>query len=51
MNIGTAVAHPHYAAIRWRRHLFYTGLPIAMALAVMIAGTDTWLAFARWFIS
>jgi hypothetical protein len=41
-TIGTAVAHPPYAAIRWRRHLFYTGLPIAMALAVFVGFAPTY---------
>ena len=41
-TIGTAVAHPPYPAIRWRRHIFYTGLPIAMALAVFVGFAPTY---------
>jgi len=41
-TVGTAVAHPPFAAIRWRRHIFYTGLPIAMAVAVFIGFAPTY---------
>src|SRR5258705_5160458 len=41
-TVSTAVAHPPYAAVRWRRHLFYTALPIAMALAVFVGFAPTY---------
>lgn len=41
-TVGTAVAHPPYAALRWRRHFFYTALPIAMALAVFVGFAPTY---------
>src|SRR3979490_1077565 len=40
-TVSTAVAHP-YAAIRWHRHLFYTALPIAVALAVFVGFAPTY---------
>ena len=40
--VGTAVAHPPYAVVRRRFLNFYTGLPIAMALAVFVGFAPTY---------
>ena len=42
-SVSTAVAHPPFVATRWhRRRLFYTGLPIAMALTIFIGFAPTY---------
>jgi hypothetical protein len=40
--VSTAVAHPPYAVVRRRFLNFYTGLPIAMALAVFVGFAPTY---------